>query len=405
MAQASRPTTHARGGEPRLAVGEQPRGEPGAARRRRDVELVDLVAAGDAEAERRARRPGHAQRVPEVAQAAEEALGGAERDQRRRHEAVVGVVPACLPQPGERRELVRRRPRAAGHAALPPTVRPPIRIVGRPTPTGTHWPFLPQLPMPGSSAMSLPIARIWRSAVAPSPISVAPLTGAPTTPVLHPVGLGAGEDELAVGDVDLAAAEADGVDAVLQLGEDVGRRRRRRRACRCWSSAASARGRSSGAGRCRSARRPSAGRSAGPACSRRGCRPRSAWCGPTGVPSSSKLIEPRRSGMVPSSTTVTPGAAMRLPISPAKAEVPLRLKSPSSPWPIASCSRMPGQPGPSTTSITPAGAGSASRLTVGDPERLARHALPVVGPHQRREAGSVRRRRPSPTRAGRSPRR
>ena len=41
----------------------------------------------------------------------------------------------------------------------------------------------------------------------------------------------------------------------------------------------------------------------------------------------------------------------------------MRLKSPSSPWPIASCSRMPGQPGPSTTSITPAGAGSAARLT------------------------------------------
>ena len=40
-----------------------------------------------------------------------------------------------------------------GQAALPPTVRPPMRIVGRPTPTGTHWPFLPQLPMPGSSAI------------------------------------------------------------------------------------------------------------------------------------------------------------------------------------------------------------------------------------------------------------
>ena len=83
-----------------------------------------------------------------------------------------------------------------------------------------------------------------------------------------------------------------------------------------------------------------------------------------GVPSSSKLIEPRRSGMVPSSTTVTPGAAMRVPMRPAKAEVFLRLKSPSSPWPIASCSRMPGQPGPSTTSMTPAGAGSERRLTV-----------------------------------------
>jgi TldD protein len=68
------------------------------------------------------------------------------------------------------------------------------------------------------------------------------------------------------------------------------------------------------------------------------------------------VSEPRRPGMVPSSSTVTPLAATRLPISPAKAEVFLRLKSPSSPWPTASCSRMPGQPAPSATSITPAGA-------------------------------------------------
>ncbi len=82
-----------------------------------------------------------------------------------------------------------------------------------------------------------------------------------------------------------------------------------------------------------------------------------------GVPSSSTVRLPRRSGSVPSSTTVTPGTAMRLPSRPAKAEVFLRLKSPSRPWPIASCSRMPGQPEPSTTSISPAGAGTLSRLT------------------------------------------
>ena len=67
--------------------------------------------------------------------------------------------------------------------------------------------------------------------------------------------------------------------------------------------------------------------------------------------------------MVPSSTTVTPFDATRWPIRPAKADVFLRLKSPSSPWPTASCSITPGQPGPSTTSISPAGAGTASRLT------------------------------------------
>ena len=111
----------------------------------------------------------------------------------------------------------------ADHAALPPTVRPPISSVGWPTPTGTHWPFLPQLPMPGSSAMSLPMARIClqrRGAVADQRRA---LDRRADLAVLHPVGLGAGEDELAVGDVDLPAAEADGVDAVLQLGEDVGR--------------------------------------------------------------------------------------------------------------------------------------------------------------------------------------
>ena len=82
-----------------------------------------------------------------------------------------------------------------------------------------------------------------------------------------------------------------------------------------------------------------------------------------GVPSSSTVSEPRRSGMVPSSITVTPGEAMRWPSSPAKADVFLRLKSPSRPCPIASCSRIPGQPGPSTTSISPAGAGTLSRFT------------------------------------------
>ena len=80
-------------------------------------------------------------------------------------------------------------------------------------------------------------------------------------------------------------------------------------------------------------------------------------------PSSSTLSEPRRSAMVPSSSTVTPLAATRWPTRPLKAEEPLRLKSPSNPWPIASCSKMPGQPGPSTTVISPAGAGRDSKLT------------------------------------------
>ena len=63
--------------------------------------------------------------------------------------------------------------------------------------------------------------------------------------------------------------------------------------------------------------------------------------------------------MVPLSTTVTFGLATGRPIKPVNADVPLRLKSASSPCPTASCSRIPGQPGPSTTSISPAGAATA----------------------------------------------
>ena len=82
-----------------------------------------------------------------------------------------------------------------------------------------------------------------------------------------------------------------------------------------------------------------------------------------GVPSSSIVSEPRRWSIAPSSITVTPGAATRSPMRPEKADVPLRLKSPSRPWPTASCSSTPGQPGPSTTGISPAGA--ATEFEVG----------------------------------------
>src|SRR6184192_4254692 len=63
-----------------------------------------------------------------------------------------------------------------------------------------------------------------------------------------------------------------------------------------------------------------------------------------GWPSSSTFSEPRRHGMVPLSTTVHFSLATRLPTSPAKADVCLRLKSASSPWPTASCRSTPGQP-------------------------------------------------------------
>ena len=78
-----------------------------------------------------------------------------------------------------------------------------------------------------------------------------------------------------------------------------------------------------------------------------------------GLPSSSTLMEPRRLGICPLSTTVTLLLATFWPMRPAKAEVFLRLKSASRPWPTASCSRTPGHPGPRTTGISPAGAAMA----------------------------------------------
>src|SRR5215469_10935283 len=69
-----------------------------------------------------------------------------------------------------------------GHAAVPPTVKPSSLSVGWPTPTGTLWPFLPQVPMPLSSFMSLPIMLTRVSDSGPEPIKVAPLMGAPSLP-------------------------------------------------------------------------------------------------------------------------------------------------------------------------------------------------------------------------------
>src|SRR5256885_1781329 len=103
-----------------------------------------------------------------------------------------------------------------------------------------------------------------------------------------------------------------------------------------------------------------------------------------GVPSSSTLSEPRRFGIVPSSTTVTSSEATFWPMRPAKAEVPLRLKSPSRPCPIASCRRMPGQPGPNTTVIEPAGAATAPSLSTAwraaGGDRLLGQGVEIVRP-------------------------
>src|SRR4029079_9983204 len=47
------------------------------------------------------------------------------------------------------------------HTCVPPTVMPSMRIVGRPTPTGTDCRSLPQAPTPSSSLRSWP-PRITR---------------------------------------------------------------------------------------------------------------------------------------------------------------------------------------------------------------------------------------------------
>ena len=82
------------------------------------------------------------------------------------------------------------------------------------------------------------------------------------------------------------------------------------------------------------------------------------------VPSSSIVIDPLLFSIVPSSITVTPSAVTFSPIFPENIEVPFLLKSPSKPWPTASCNITPGQPGPKITGISPAGVGIDSRLVL-----------------------------------------
>jgi hypothetical protein len=105
-------------------------------------------------------------------------IGGIAQAQQPRAQAPAARNSASATGSGQGRSPPRPRPAAAE----PPTVSPPIISVGWPTPTGTHWPFLPQLPMPGSSAMSLPIARIWLQRGGPVADQRAPFTGAPTLP-------------------------------------------------------------------------------------------------------------------------------------------------------------------------------------------------------------------------------
>ena len=88
-----------------------------------------------------------------------------------------------------------------------------MRSVGWPTPTGTPWPCLPQVPMPESSAMSLPTMRDARQRIRAGADQRGALDRHGDLAVLDQIGLGAGEHELAGGDVHLAAAEGLGEEA------------------------------------------------------------------------------------------------------------------------------------------------------------------------------------------------
>jgi hypothetical protein len=137
----------------------------------------------------------------------------------RRCRRASGPGPRAAPGSRRRRRPGQRSPGPRARGSVPPTVRPVIFRLGWPTPTGTPWPALPQTPMPGSKAKSSPIIATRVSAEGPSPIRVAPLTGLVILAVLDQIGLGALEDELAVGDVHLAAAEIGAVEAALHRGD------------------------------------------------------------------------------------------------------------------------------------------------------------------------------------------
>src|SRR6185437_3334106 len=103
-----------------------------------------------------------------------------------RRSGAIEIAGVCPEKRGQQQqsqcERRQGRPPAEPHAAVPPTVSPSMRKVGCPTPTGTPWPSLPQVPMPRSSARSLPIMVILVSASGPLPMRVAPFTGLPSLP-------------------------------------------------------------------------------------------------------------------------------------------------------------------------------------------------------------------------------
>ena len=102
---------------------------------------------------------------------------------------------------------------------VPPTVMLSMRTVGRPTPTGTLWPSLPQVPRPGSGMGSLPDRADVLERLRPHADERRALHRPADLAVLNQVRLAHLEDEVAVGDVHLAAAEVRAVQALLHAPE------------------------------------------------------------------------------------------------------------------------------------------------------------------------------------------
>jgi hypothetical protein len=102
--------------EPRLAVGEQPRGDARTARRARDIELIKLVVLEHAQSERCACRAHDAR----VAERRREPLAKTRKRARlreaRRRKAGMRVLPAVVPEQGQVIDLARLG-RSDGHQA------------------------------------------------------------------------------------------------------------------------------------------------------------------------------------------------------------------------------------------------------------------------------------------------
>ena len=128
------------------------------------------------------------------------------------------------------------------HAAVPPTVRRATRRVGTPSPTGTPWPSLPQVPgRAHGEVVAHGVDVLEHLGAVADEVALADRLG--DLAVLDQVRLGHAEHEVAGGGVDLAAAEVGHEHAVGGAGDDVvgvvGRRSIRnvlviRTIGRCW---------------------------------------------------------------------------------------------------------------------------------------------------------------------------